>query len=272
MTSQSTLTSPSRAPRTRRGSDSYDNLEPLFARLAQLSDGDPRRKPLRDDLIERCLPLAENIARKYAGRGENYEDLLQTARVGMVVAINRFDPDFGASFLSFAIPTIMGEVRRHFRDYTWAVRVPRRLKELQLTIGLAIDRLFQRLGHVPTAAEIAEELGADPAEVMQALIARNGYRSSSIDACLDNDNDYTPISLLDALGSEQTDFRLVEDLMAVKPLIEALPERDRQVLIMRFFDTQPQIRIAETLGVSQMQISRILSRVLNSLQEQALRD
>ncbi|WP_369636044.1 RNA polymerase sigma factor SigF [Nocardia sp. JMUB6875] len=225
---------------------------------------------MRDELISRCLPLAEHIARKYIGRGENFEDLLQTARVGLVLAIDRFDPGYGTPFLSFAIPTIMGEVRRHFRDYTWAVRVPRRLKEIQLGMGSAIEALFQRLGRMPTAGEIAAELDVDPAEVTQALIAGNGYRSLSIEACLAGDGEST--ALLDLLGAEQSAFGTVEDRIAVKPLIEALPERDRQVLNMRFFDSQSQIRIAESFGVSQMQISRILSRTLNTLREQALRD
>ncbi|GAB0101343.1 SigB/SigF/SigG family RNA polymerase sigma factor [Nocardia sp. JMUB6875] len=270
MNNRSTRPSPVRAPRS-RGTDSYDNLEPLLARLAVLDAVDPRRKPLRDELITRCLPLAENIARKYVGRGENFEDLLQTARVGMMLAIDRFDPQYGTPFLSFAIPTIMGEVRRHFRDYTWAVRVPRRLKEIQLGMGSAIEVLFQRLGRMPTAGEIAAELDVDPVEVTQALIAGNGYRSLSIEACFTSD-DYESTAMLDLLGAEQSEFGTVEDRMAVKPLIEALPERDRQVLSMRFFDSQSQVRIAESVGVSQMQVSRILSRTLNALHEQALRD
>ncbi|WP_330255939.1 RNA polymerase sigma factor SigF [Nocardia sp. NBC_00565] len=272
MSYQSTLTSPTRAQRTRRRTDSYDNIEPLFTELAELDTDDPHRVALRKELISRCLPLAEHIARKFAGRGENFDDLLQIARVGMVAAVDRFDPDHGASFLAFAVPTIMGEVRRHFRDHTWSVRVPRRLKEIQQTIVPAMDRLSQRLGRTPTAAEIAEELGVDLVEVTQALIARNGYRTSSIDAYTGGDSEYAPTSLLDTLGAEQSEFRTVEDCLVVKPLIAALPERDRQVLMMRFFESQSQIQIAESLGVSQMQVSRILARLLSSLREQASRD
>lgn len=259
-----------RTSRARPAANAYDDLEPLFVRLAELGAADPRRKSLREGVIRQCLPLAENIARKYAGRGENFEDLLQTARVGLMVAIDRFDPAHGAPFLSFAIPTIMGEVRRHFRDYTWAVRVPRRLKELQLVIGPAIDTLFQRLGRTPTAAEIAAELDTDPVEITRALLARNAYRSSSLDARIGSE-DAAP-SPLDDLGIEQPEFSLVEDRMAVKPLIEALSERDRRALILRYFESQSQSRIAESFGVSQMQVSRILSRTLNSLHEQLFRD
>ncbi|MEV0464789.1 SigB/SigF/SigG family RNA polymerase sigma factor [Nocardia tengchongensis] len=272
MTDRSTLPTPARRPGMRRGVDSCDNLEPLFAGLAQLDHADEQRKLLRETLICRCLPLAENIARKYACRGENFEDLLQSARVGLVLAVDRFDPDQGVPFPAFAIPTIMGEVRRYFRDCTWAVQVPRRLKEIQQAIGPAIDRLFQRLGHTPTAAEIAAELDSDLIEVTHALIARNGYRSSSIDASFGNGGDYPPLSMLDTLGGEQPEFGLVEDRVAVRPLIEALPEQDRRVLLMRFFDFQPQARIADSLGVSQMQVSRRLTGLLNDLREQALRD
>ncbi|UAK31458.1 RNA polymerase sigma factor SigF [Nocardia asteroides] len=272
MTDKSTRTSPARTPHTRRGSDNYDHLEPLFAQLAELDVDDPRRVALREVLIRRCLPLAEHIARKYAGRGENFDDLLQTARVGIMGAVDRFDPDHGATFLAFAVPTVMGEIRRHFRDYTWAVRVPRRLKEIQQSIGPTIDMLLQRLGRMPKAGEIAEQLGVSVVDVTQAMIAHNGYQSSSIDATADYDNDNTPLSLLDALGAEEPDYRTVEDCLAVKPLIAALPEREREVLFMRFFESQHQIQIAEHFGVSQMQVSRILAKTLNSLRETALSD
>jgi RNA polymerase sigma-B factor len=244
------------AKRKSRG-DSYDNIEPLFAELAALAPDDPRREAVRAELIERCLPLAEHIARKFSGRGESFEDLLQIARVGMLAAVDRFDPGHGATFLSFAVPTIMGEVRRHFRDYAWSVRVPRRLKEIQSTIGPTVEILSQRLGRMPRAREIAEELGADLNEVTQALIARNAYQTSSIDAASDTDD---------------SDFGTVENYLAVKPLLAALPEREKQVLVMRFFDSMSQEQIAQRIGCSQMQVSRILSKTLKSLREQALRD
>ncbi|MFD8247276.1 RNA polymerase sigma factor SigF [Nocardia sp. NPDC059691] len=253
--------------------DTYDNIEPLFAELAALAPDDPRRDAVRTELIERCLPLAEHIARKFSGRGESFEDLLQIARVGMLAAVDRFDPGHGATFLSFAVPTIMGEVRRHFRDYAWSVRVPRRLKEIQSTIGPTVEILSQRLGRMPRAREIAEELGADLNEVTQALIARNAYQTSSIDAASDTDDSESGgPSLLDSLGAEDPDFSTVENYLAVKPLLAALPEREKQVLVMRFFDSMSQEQIAQRIGCSQMQVSRILSKTLKSLREQALRD
>ncbi|MET8653998.1 MULTISPECIES: RNA polymerase sigma factor SigF [Nocardia] len=259
--------------RSHSGTESYDNLEPMFARLAEFDPDDPARAASRQDIIERCLPLAANIARRFSGRGENYDDLLQIARVGMVQAVDRFDPSYGASFLSFAVPTIMGEVRRHFRDHTWAVRVPRRLKEIQQTIGPATEKLTHELGRMPRAREIAEEIGAELTEVTQALIARNAYQSTPIDPTPEGgDSDNTPASVLDTLGADDTNYDSVEDYLAVRPLIAALPERQRQVLVWRFFDSLTQIEIAERLGCSQMQVSRILTKTLSSLREQAMRD
>ncbi|WP_028476941.1 RNA polymerase sigma factor SigF [Nocardia sp. CNY236] len=252
--------------------DSYDNVEPLFEKIEALATDDPRRAAMRLELIERCLPLAEHIARKFSGRGENYEDLLQVARLGLVQAVDRFDVSRGSSFLSFAVPTIMGEVRRHFRDNTWAVRVPRRTKEIQLSIGAAVETLSQRLGRMPRAREIAVQLDVDVVEVMQALIAGNAYQSASIDTVAGDDTDNGTLPLLDSLGAEEPSYHLVEDFMAVRPLIGALPDRERQVLIMRFFESLTQNQIAERLGVSQMHVSRILSRTLHALREQALRD
>ncbi|WP_433575060.1 SigB/SigF/SigG family RNA polymerase sigma factor [Nocardia brasiliensis] len=252
--------------------DSYENIEPLFEKIAALAEDDPRREPLRAELIERCLPLAEHIARKFAGRGENFDDLLQVARLGLVQAADRFDVERGSSFLSFAVPTIMGEVRRHFRDNTWSVRVPRRTKEIQLTIGVTVEALSQRLGRMPRAREIAAELEVDLVEVTQALIAGNAYQSASIDAVAGDDIENAPLPLLESLGAEEPSYHLVEDYLAVRPLIEELPERERRVLIMRFFESKTQSQIADVLGVSQMHVSRILSKTLQQLRDDALRD
>ncbi|MFI7002263.1 RNA polymerase sigma factor SigF [Nocardia sp. NPDC050175] len=260
------------AGESRSRGDSYDNIEPLFEKIAALTEDDPRREPMREELIGRCLPLAEHIARKFAGRGENFDDLLQVARLGLVQATDRFDVTRGSSFLAFAVPTIMGEVRRHFRDNTWSVRVPRRTKEIQLSIGVTVEALSQRLGRMPRAREIAAELDIDLVEVTRALIAGNAYQSSSIDAVAGDDIENAPLPLLESLGAEEPSYHLVEDYLAVRPLIEALPERERQVLIMRFFENKTQTQIADVLGVSQMHVSRILSRTLNQLREQVLRD
>jgi len=259
-------------PRRRHGKDSYDDIEPLFAKLAAVPDDDPKRELLRREVVDRCLPLAEHIARKFAGRGESFDDLLQVARLGLMHAVDRFDVERGSSFLSFAVPTIMGEVRRHFRDNTWSVRVPRRVKEIQLSLGPTIETLSQRLGRVPKASEIAEELDLDLVEVTQGLIAGNAYQTSSIDSVVADDSENTPLPLMDSLGTDEPSYGWVEDYLAVKPLLSELPERERQVLMMRFFESKTQTQIAERLGVSQMHVSRILSRTLGWLREQALRD
>ncbi|WP_024804602.1 RNA polymerase sigma factor SigF [Nocardia sp. BMG51109] len=258
--------------RRHRGSDSYDNIEPEFAKLAALDPDDPHREAERERIVGLCLPLAEHIARKFSGRGENFDDLLQVARVGLVQAVDRFDVERGSSFLSFAVPTIMGEVRRHFRDNTWAVRVPRRTKEIQLSIGGAVDALAQRLGRLPKAREIADELDVDLVEVTQALIAGNAYQMSSLEAATGDDGENTPLSLREVLGEAEPKYDRVEEFMAVKPLIADLPDREQQVLIMRFFETKTQTQIADALGISQMHVSRILAKTLTWLREEALRD
>lgn len=262
---------PSRPGRAEGGGDSYDNIEPWFEKLAALDPADPHRRELREQIVHLCLPLADHIARRFAGRGETFDDLLQIARLGLLQAVDRFDPARGASFLSFAVPTIMGEIRRHFRDHTWAVRVPRSAKELHLRIGPATEVLSQRLGRVPTAREIAAELDVELTEVTRALVAGNGHTSNSLDAAVqDSDDESRSPAVLTRLGSEEPCYELLEDAMAVRPLIEELPQRERQVLVWRFFGGMTQSQIAERLGVSQMQVSRILSRTLKTLREQAL--
>ncbi|MFF0492682.1 RNA polymerase sigma factor SigF [Nocardia sp. NPDC004068] len=261
--------SSSRNVDSRTSKDSYDDIEPWFDKLASLAATDPHRAHLRDELIGRCLPLAEHIARRFAGRGEAFEDLLQVARVGVVLAVDRYDVTRGANFLSFAVPTVMGEVRRYFRDNTWAVRVPRRLKEIQQLIGPTTEKLAQRLGRMPTARELAAELEVEVTEITNALVAANGYRTDSIEATVeDGEDSATP--LRDSIGTVEPCYELVEQAMAVRPLIDQLPERERRALILRFFEGRTQTQIAEELGVSQMHVSRILAKTLQSLKDQAL--
>lgn len=250
--------------------DTYESVEPWFEKLAALDERDPHRAGLREEIVRICLPLAEHVARRFAGRGEAFDDLHQIARLGLVQAVDRFDVARGNSFLAFAVPTIMGEVRRHFRDRTWSVRVPRRLKEVRQQIGPATETLSQRLGRMPTARELAEELKVDLEEITQALIAGNAYQSTSLDVGTRESDEGTVPAAVATLGAEEPCYRLLEDAMAVRPLIARLPERERRVLVMRFFETKTQSQIADRLGVSQMQVSRILSKTLATLREQAL--
>ncbi|MCP2315777.1 RNA polymerase sigma-B factor [Nocardia amikacinitolerans] len=248
----------------------YDDLNALFERLAGCEHGTAEHAATRAELISRCIPLADHIARKFSGRGEPFDDLTQVARVGLVHAVDRFDVSRGSNFLSFAVPTIMGEVRRYFRDNTWAMRVPRRVKETHLRIGAAIDTLSQTLGRSPTAKEIAAELDVDPDEVTQAVIAGNAYQPSSIDAAaLGRDTD---ASLLDTLGEEESQFDRVEEYVAIRPLLAGLPERERRILTMRFFESMTQTQIAKQMGISQMHVSRILAKTLARLRELSSRD
>ncbi|WP_067840363.1 RNA polymerase sigma factor SigF [Nocardia lijiangensis] len=250
--------------------DGYEHLEPWLGRLAALCAGDRQRARLREQIVACGLPLAEHIARRFAHRGEAFEDLLQTARMGLVEAVDRFDPTRGTSFLAFAVPTIIGEVRRHFRDRAWAVQVERGVKETHTKIGPATENLAQRLGRLPTARELAAELDIELTEVTKAMTASNCYTTNSLEAALREDDLEGLPTLTDSLGREEPCYELLEDAMAVRPLIAALPARDRQILIWRYYRSMTQDQIAQRLGLSQMQISRILSRTLTRLREQAL--
>jgi RNA polymerase sigma-B factor len=245
----------------------YENLLPLLAELSSYEAADPQREELRQYIIERSLPLADHIARRFSRRGEPNDDLVQVARVGLIRAVDRFDVSVGAEFLSFAVPTIMGEVRRHFRDHTWAMRVPRTMQETFLRVRTAVENLSQELGHAPTPKEIATELGEDVDNVVEALMAGNAYQLSSLDGAgsdLETTSDPT-----ETFGEVDPGYEYVEQYLTVKPLLAALPDREREVLVMRFFDAMTQTQIAHRIGVSQMQVSRILSRTLGLLREQS---
>jgi len=225
----------------------------------------PEATRQRDAIVERCLPLADHIARRFDGRGEPRDDLVQVARVGLVNAVIRFDVDAGSDFVSFAVPTIMGEVRRHFRDNSWSVKVPRRLKELHLRLGAATADLSQRLGRAPTPSELATELEMDRDEVVEGLIAGSSYNTMSIDGGSGNED--AP-AIADTLGDVDTNLDRIENREALRPLLEALPERERTVLVLRFFESMTQTQIAERVGISQMHVSRLLAKSLARLRDQ----
>lgn len=252
--------------RAARSGDDYTHLAPLFHEMAGLPEGDTRRTQLRERLVTEHMPVAEHIARRFDNRGEQYEDLLQVAKLGLVNAVDRFDPERGSDFLSFAVPTIMGEVRRHFRDASWAVRVPRRLKELHLSVSAAGDELAQSLGRAATPSEIAAHLGMSTDDVHEGMEAGYAYHSVSTDEVITSGPD--AISLGDTLGEDDTAFQHVEYQESLRPLLRTLPERDRTILRMRFFEYRTQTQIAELVGISQMHVSRVLSRTLTYLRNQ----
>jgi RNA polymerase sigma-B factor len=234
----------------------------MFRALATVAAGSAEFQGQRDKIVERCLPLADHIARRFEGRGEPRDDLVQVARVGLVNAVARFDVNAGPDFVSFAVPTIMGEVRRHFRDNSWSVKVPRRLKELHLRLGAATADLSQRLGRAPTASELANELEMDRNEVIEGLVAGN----SSIDSGGSADDEARAI--VDTLGDVDAGLERIENREALRPLLDGLPERERTVLVLRFFESMTQTQIAERVGISQMHVSRLLAKSLTRLRDQ----
>lgn len=245
---------------TSRNSD-YAHLMPLLQEFASLPQEDPRRGALREKLVAGFLPVAQHIAWRFAGRGEPVEDLEQAGALGLIGAVNRFEPARGIDFLSFAVPTITGEIRRHFRDHTWAMRVPRRLKDLQSTMNSAIGPLSQELGRAPRPSEIAARLGVAVEEVVEGLEAQHAYRNSSLDE-LTSEGD-TP--LVDRLGTADAELESVEYRETLVPLLDELPERERTIVMLRFFGNQTQTQIAEQVGISQMHVSRLLGQILATL-------
>ncbi|MFI5845215.1 sigma-70 family RNA polymerase sigma factor [Catenuloplanes sp. NPDC051500] len=223
---------------------------------------------LREDFVRIGLPLAGRLAGRYAGRGEPAEDLEQVARIGLVKTVDRYEADRG-SFTAFAVVTIRGELRRHFRDHTWGVHVPRRLQDLGLEVRRATDELTTRLHRPPTDAEIAEAVRASEADVLQARTSLAGYSAMSLNRQVSADDD-TEIG--DLLGGLDPDLAAVDDLTTVGSLLLRMPQRDRQMLALRYWGNQSQSEIAERFGISQMQVSRLLSRALTWLRTAMLTD
>jgi RNA polymerase sigma-B factor len=260
------VTPPASRGSSSRSSSEYADVPDLFRKLATLEDGSAAFQRQRDSIVERCLPLADHIARRFDGRGEPHDDLVQVARVGLVNAVIRFNVDAGSDFVSFAVPTIMGEVRRHFRDNSWSVKVPRRLKELHLQLGAATAELSQRLGRAPTPTELAELLDMDRDEVVEGLVAGSSYNTLSIDSGGSGSEDAPAIA--DTLGDVDATLDQIENREALRPLLDSLPDRERAVVVLRFFESLTQTQIAERIGVSQMHVSRLLARALTRLRDQ----
>ncbi|SDD18706.1 SigB/SigF/SigG family RNA polymerase sigma factor [Streptomyces prasinopilosus] len=242
---------------TRRRHDDAPDTATLFARLASLEDG-PERDAVRDELVTAWLPMAHRIAGRFRDRGESVEDLRQVAALGLVKAVDRFDPDRGA-FESYAVPTITGEVKRHFRDRMWALRVPRRVQELRNKVRIARRELTQTPGSPePAPADIARHTGLTEEEVTAGLEALESFSTLSLDAEMSPDDD--GYSLADTLGTSDASYDIVVDRESAKEGLRRLPERERTILYMRFFEDMTQSRIAAQLGISQMHVSRLISR------------
>jgi RNA polymerase sigma-B factor len=243
----------------------YAHLVPKLTEYAQLDGTDPRRESLREELVTGYLPVAQHIARRFAHRGEPLDDLIQVATVGLINAVDRFEPDRGSDFFSFAVPTISGEVRRHFRDQGWSMRVPRRLKDLHVSINAAVAELSQSLGRAPRPSELAEKLGLPTNEVLEGLAAGQAYRGSSLDEILSGDQSGTTLG--DLLGEADAELERVDYQQSLQPLLAELPDRERTILMLRFFGNKTQTQIADQVGVSQMHVSRLLAQTLARMRD-----
>jgi RNA polymerase sigma-B factor len=240
----------------------------LFDRLGTLEIGAPGRQRVRDQLVEMHLPLVEYLARRFAGRGEPLDDLVQVGTIGLIKAVDRFDTERGVEFSTYATPTVVGEIKRHFRDKGWTVRVPRRLQELRAALSSATSDLTQAMGRSPTVAELAAHLKIGEEEVLEGLESANAYTAVSIEAS-DGEGG---LSVADTLGGEDLSLEGVEYRESIKPLLDSLPPRERRILMLRFFGNLTQSQIAAELGISQMHVSRLLARTLTQLRARLTQD
>ncbi|WP_420705520.1 RNA polymerase sigma factor SigF [Streptomyces sp. NRRL F-5126] len=238
----------------------------FFARLTELEEGTSEYQYARNTLIELNLALVRYSATRFRNRADQMEDIVQVGTIGLIKAIDRFELTREVEFATFAVPYIIGEIKRFFRDTSWAVHVPRRLQELRIDLAKASDELSQRLDRTPTTSELAERLGIDEDEVIEGIVASNGYTAGSIDMPAD-DSAETVTPLADRLGGLDAGLEIAENVQALKPLLKTLDERERQLLRMRFGEEMTQAEIGRVLGVSQMHVSRLLARVTGRLRK-----
>ncbi|WP_079102585.1 RNA polymerase sigma factor SigF [Streptomyces sp. TP-A0356] len=239
----------------------------MFVELRKLREGSPEYAELRNQLVRMHLPLVEHLARRFRNRGEPLDDLTQVATIGLIKSVDRFDPERGVEFSTYATPTVVGEIKRHFRDKGWAVRVPRRLQELRLALTTATAELSQLHGRSPTVHELAEKLAISEEEVLEGLESANAYSTLSLDV---PDTDDESPAVADTLGAEDEALEGVEYRESLKPLLEDLPPREKRILLLRFFGNMTQSQIAQEVGISQMHVSRLLARTLAQLREKLL--
>jgi RNA polymerase sigma-B factor len=252
-------------PRIQHGSRERNHARALFQQISVLPADNPERLRIRGELVELHLPLVEYLARRFRNRGEWLDDLTQVATIGLIKSIDRFDLERGVEFSTYATPTIVGEIKRHFRDKGWAVRVPRRLQELKLALTKAIGELAQRLGRAPTVAELAAHLQMSEEDVLEGLESANAYSTVSLDAPDSGDEDAPAVA--ESLGMVDEALEGEEYRESLKPLLERLPPREKRILLLRFFGNMTQSQIATELGISQMHVSRLLAKTLAQLRE-----
>ena len=245
-----------------RDPDRQENAAQLLAQLHELPEDSPRRKKLRDQLVEAHMPLVIYLARRFSGRNEPMNDLVQVGAIGLLKAIDRFDPGRGLEFSTYATPTILGEIKRHFRDTGWLIHVPRRAQELQTTVNTARAELSQELGRAPTVAELAARIDVDEEIVLEALDAARAYSGVPLDV-LAAPGETVPEHPM--LGIIDEGFEQVEQRALLRDVISKLPENEREILLLRFVANKTQTEIAAIVGVSQMQVSRLVARGLKKL-------
>ncbi len=250
---------------TERGTLTRDEVRELF-RAYKDADSEMERALFRSKLVDQYIGLVEFLARRFRNRGELLEDLVQVGTIGLLKAIDRFELEREVEFSTYATPTIVGEIKRHFRDKGWAVRVPRRLQELHLELTKIISHLGQDLGRSPTVAEIAEAAGTTEEVVLEGMEIAQAYNFTSLDAPLDSD-DSESSSFADQIGAEDDQLENLEYRAALAPEMAKLPERERRILYLRFYKGLTQSEIAELMGISQMHVSRLLNRTLMRLRE-----
>jgi len=238
----------------------------LLRQLATLPADHPQREHVRGRAIEAWLPLARHLAQRFHGRGEPLDDLVQIATVGLIKAIDRFDPEYGNDFAAYAVPTIVGEIKRHFRDRTWDIRVPRRLQELKLDINEATATLAQRLGRSPTITDIAGYLQRSEEDIIEGLEGARAYSAVSLQTLVGAGIDGTELG--DLFGQDDPDLALAEFRASLGPALDALSPREQHIIILRFFGNLTQTQIADRVGISQMHVSRLLARSLATLRGQ----
>ncbi|MDX2592499.1 MULTISPECIES: RNA polymerase sigma factor SigF [Streptomyces] len=248
--------------------DARELSRQFFRRLTELEEGTLEYQYARNTLIEMNMSLVRFAAGRFRGRGDDMEDIVQTGMIGLIKAIDRFELAREVEFTSFALPYIVGEIKRFFRDTTWAVHVPRRLQELRVELAKAREELSSRLDRDPTVAELATLMNISEDEVVEGQLASNGYNSSSLDAALTGDGPEDGEAVLaDFIGVEEEGLRLVEDFHALAPLMAELSDRDRQIIHMRFVEEATQAEIGERLGCSQMHVSRLIKRIIARLRQ-----
>ncbi|MET8629893.1 SigB/SigF/SigG family RNA polymerase sigma factor [Kitasatospora sp. NPDC004669] len=249
-------------------SEARELSDALFERLHGLARETHAYSYVRGTIIELNMPLVRFIAARFRHRAEDMEDILQVGTIGLIKAVDGYDPDRGVEFVTYAIPTIAGEIKRYFRDTSWPVRVPRSMQELHLTVARGSDRLEQELARLPHPEEIAADLHITVAQAIEGLVAGRVHRSDSLDALRERDTDETGSAILDRLGGCDPGIELADFRTAVRPLLVELPWREQAVLKLRFWDGWTQAQIARRIGVSQMHVSRLLTATLARLREQ----